>query len=163
MNGKQPKKRPRTVMAVNVEIQRVNPVALGRVPAKARIREWVTAALGRRARGQELTIRMVNNAEMARLNRRFRGKAGPTNVLSFQADVPPGVDTLLLGDIVICADVIRREAREQGKRVQAHWCHMVVHGVLHLLGYDHENERDGAVMERKETAILSRLGFPNPY
>lgn len=163
MNEKQPKKRPRTVMAVNVEIQRVNPVALGRVPAKARIREWVTVALGPRARGQELTIRMVNNAEMARLNRRFRGKAGPTNVLSFQADVPPGVDTLLLGDIVICADVIRREAREQGKRVQAHWCHMVVHGVLHLLGYDHENERDGAVMERKETAILSRLGFPNPY
>jgi probable rRNA maturation factor len=106
---------------------------------------------------------MVNDAEMARLNRRFRGKAGPTNVLSFQIEVPAGVDTPHLGDIVICADVIRREAREQGKRVQAHWCHMVVHGVLHLLGYDHENERDGAIMERKETAILSRLGFPNPY
>lgn len=163
MNVKRPKKPPRTVMAVSVEVQRVNPVALGRVPTTIRIREWVAAAVGRHARGQELTIRMVNSAEMARLNRRFRGKTGPTNVLSFQADVPPGVETALLGDIVICADVIRREAREQSKRVQAHWCHMVVHGVLHLLGYDHENERDGAVMERKETVILTRLGFPNPY
>lgn len=163
MSAKPPSKKNRTVKNVNVEVQRTNVAVLGRIPAAARIQQWAIAALGRRANGQDLTVRVVGKVEMARLNRRYRGKIGPTNVLSFQADVPPGVETSLLGDIVICADVVWREAQQQGKHLQAHWCHMVVHGVLHLLGYDHENDRDAKSMERHETTILLGLGFAKPY
>lgn len=163
MSAKPPSKKNRTVKNVNIEVQRTNVAVLGRIPAAARIQQWAIAALGRRANGQDITVRVVGKVEMARLNRRYRGKTGPTNVLSFHADVPPGVETNLLGDIVICADVVWREAQQQGKRIQAHWCHMVVHGVLHLLGYDHENDRDAKSMERHETTILLGLGFAKPY
>ncbi len=100
----------------------------------------------------ELTIRVVGAAESRRLNRTFRGKDKPTNVLSFAG-----------GDLAICAPVVAREAREQGKSPAEHWAHMVVHGVLHLLGYDHENDRDAAHMEAREAKILAQLGMPNPY
>lgn len=163
MSAKLLNKKNRTDKTANIEVQCTTVAVLGRIPAAARIRQWALAALGRRANGQDLTVRVVGKHEMARLNRRYRGKAGPTNVLSFQADVPPGVEANLLGDIVICADVVWREAQQQGKRIQAHWCHMVVHGVLHLLGYDHENDRDAKSMERHETTILLSLGFANPY
>jgi probable rRNA maturation factor len=126
------------------------------VPSAARLRRWAGAALGRR-RG-ELTLRIVGPAESRTLNRRFRGKDQPTNVLSFPYG-EPGV----LGDIVICAAVVNREAREQGKRAPAHWAHMVVHGVLHLLGFDHIRPADARVMEGRERAILARLSFPDPY
>jgi len=103
-------------------------------------------------------VRIVGPAESRRLNRRFRKKDKPTNVLSFPYD-DPGV----LGDVVICAAVVEREAREQGKRSKAHWAHMVVHGVLHLRGYDHMRPADARVMEGRERAILARLSFPDPY
>ena len=124
-----------------------------------------------------LTIRVVGAAESRRLNRLWRAKDKPTNVLSFPAaPLAPGnngVPSRLsakefsalheLGDLAICAPVVAREAKEQGKPAQAHWAHMVVHGVLHLLGFDHENDRDAGVMEAREMKILAQFGYPNPY
>jgi len=126
------------------------------VPAPRQLRRWAQAALGRR-RG-ELTLRIVGAGESRALNKRFRNKDKPTNVLSFPYD-DPGV----LGDVVICAAVVNREAREQGKSAAAHWAHMVVHGALHLLGFDHIRPGDAKVMEGRERAILARLSFPDPY
>jgi probable rRNA maturation factor len=132
------------------------------VPNARSFARWAKAAfaagaLRNRAQATELTIRVVGAAESRRLNRTWRGKDKPTNVLSFTADAP------VLGDLAICAPVVAREAREQGKSPAAHWAHMVVHGVLHLLGYDHENDRDAERMEARETKILAQLGMPNPY
>jgi probable rRNA maturation factor len=131
-------------------------VAGGAVPAAGQLRKWASAARGR-ARG-EVTVRIVGPAESRALNRRYRKKDRPTNVLSFPYDDPGE-----LGDVVICAAVVNREAREQGKRPAAHWAHMVVHGVLHLRGYDHIRPADAKVMEGRERAILARLSFPDPY
>jgi probable rRNA maturation factor len=144
-----------------------NAVGDVRVPEAAKVRKWVRSALADDVRG-ELTVRIVDAKEIAALNSRYRGKKGPTNVLSFPAmssePSPAGVDELLpFGDLVICAEVVEREAREQGKPLAAHWAHMVVHGALHLQGYDHEKARDAAVMEARERALLARLGFPDPY
>jgi probable rRNA maturation factor len=131
------------------------------VPAPARLAGWARAALGRR-RG-EVTVRVVGAAESRALNRRYRGKDKPTNVLSFPSEAPARGKQRVLGDLAICAPVVGREAREQGKRPDAHWAHMVVHGVLHLLGFDHIRAADAKVMEGRERAILARLSFPDPY
>jgi probable rRNA maturation factor len=134
-------------------------------PSAQQLRAWARHALGPAARG-ELTLRIVDEEESAALNSRYRGKRGPTNVLSFGADRPPGADgseLLPLGDLVICAAVVQREAREQGKPAPAHWAHMVVHGVLHLQGYDHETSAEAATMEARERELLAALGFPDPY
>ncbi len=120
-------------------------------------------ALSGRCDGGELTVRIVDGAEAAELNRRYRGRSGPTNVLSFPFDGMPGVDLPLLGDIVVCAPVVVREAREQGKPERAHWAHIVVHGVLHLLGYDHVEPEQARIMEGLEKQILGKLGIPDPY
>jgi len=143
------------------------------VPHANTLRAWAEAALqlprhrtpAPHPQPSGLTLRIVGAAEGRRLNRDWRGKDKPTNVLSFPAGEPVAADgeSVLLGDIVICAPVIRREAREQGKRPAAHWAHMVIHGVLHLAGYDHEKARDAVVMERVETWLLASLGFPDPY
>jgi probable rRNA maturation factor len=148
--------------AVAVTVQ--NAAARARVPAVATLRAWARRALEPGARG-ELTVRIVDAEESAALNSRYRGKRGPTNVLAFPADSPParGDELLPLGDIVICAAVVQREARAQGKPPAAHWAHMVVHGVLHLQGYDHEKRADATIMERRERALLAKLGFPDPY
>ncbi|MCR4301105.1 MAG: rRNA maturation RNase YbeY, partial [Sulfuricaulis sp.] len=134
------------------------------LPATSTIRCWAHAAL----RGMihprlALGVRIVGAAESAALNRRFRRRRGPTNVLSFPFDPPSGLRSDLLGDLVICAPVVRREAREQDKLLRAHWAHMVVHGILHLRGYDHRKRNDATLMEKKEIRILGELGFPNPY
>ena len=153
----------RRARAVVVTVQNVAGGA--GVPAPAEIRKWARAALTADVRG-ELTVRIVGEHESAELNARYRGKAGPTNVLSFRAESPPlaAVDELLpYGDVVICAEVVAREAREQGKRPAAHWAHMVIHGALHLQGYDHENRREAGIMEARERALLDELGFPDPY
>jgi probable rRNA maturation factor len=125
-------------------------------PRARDIAVWAGMALGRRAAG-ELGVRVVGSAESRRLNCRYRGKDKPTNVLSFSGDAR------LLGDLVICAPVVRAEARAQGKPLQAHWAHLVVHGALHLIGYDHEREAEAKRMERREVAVLRLLGFANPY
>jgi probable rRNA maturation factor len=124
---------------------------------------WSHAALrGARASGR-LCVRVVAPAESRRLNRAYRGKDRPTNVLSFPSSPEERTLTRALGDLVICAAVVTREAREQCKPLAAHWAHMVVHGTLHLLGYDHERAREADHMERLETRILGGLGYPNPY
>ncbi len=131
------------------------------LPAKRELRAWVRAALERDA---EVTLRIVEEAEGRRLNARFRGKDSATNVLTFtyaeEGDVQHGP---LLGDIVLCAPVVEAEAAEQGKGLEAHYAHLVVHGVLHLQGYDHERDDEAARMEARETEIVTRLGYPAPY
>lgn len=134
------------------------------LPHKRSLWRWAQAALeGYDRRQVALTVRIVDGRESAALNRRYRGRRGATNVLAFPFAAPPGVATDYLGDVVICASVVRREARAQGKPERAHWAHMVVHGIMHLRGYDHASRRQAAVMESKETRILARLGFPDPY
>ena len=121
------------------------------------------AALGRCDGDQNLTVRFVDEGEGADLNQRYRQRAGPTNVLSFPYEPPPGGAETLFGDIAVCTPVVLREASEQGKTVQAHCAHLVVHATLHLLGYDHHTKEDASRMESEEVAILSRLGFSDPY
>ena len=133
-----------------------------KAPGARLIAAWAAAALGTRA-GAEIAVQVVSPAASRRLNHHYRGKDKPTNVLSFPTTAPPGAVPRPLGDIVICPAVLKREAREQGKPERAHWAHLVVHGALHLAGYDHENDSDATRMERREIAVLRRLGFPNPY
>ena len=125
------------------------------LPTDRKVRAWARAALAREA---TVTLRFVNAAEGARLNRRYRGRDYATNVLTFVYGTAP-----LEGDVVICAPVVAREAREQGKAVDAHYAHMLVHGLLHLQGLDHERGADAEKMERRERAVLRRLGFGDPY
>jgi probable rRNA maturation factor len=108
-------------------------------------------------------IRLVDDAESAELNQQFRHKSGPTNILSFPFEVPNGMEMDLLGDLVICAPLIAREAEQQNKLAEHHWAHITVHGVLHLLGYDHVEEQDAEQMEALEIEILNGLDIANPY
>ncbi|WP_341503396.1 rRNA maturation RNase YbeY [Gallaecimonas sp. GXIMD4217] len=134
------------------------------LPDQAQLETWVTAALAGSGRDEtELTIRLVDEEESRSLNHQYRGKDKPTNVLSFPFEAPPGIELPLLGDLVICAPVVAHEAAEQGKSLQAHWAHMVIHGTLHLLGYDHIKDEDAEVMEAREKALLAELGYPDPY
>lgn len=133
------------------------------VPANADIRRWVYAALEHRREEAEVSVRLVSEAEMSQLNLRYRGRDTSTNVLSFPADLPSELGIPLLGDIVVCPAVVAREATQQGKSLQHHWTHMLVHGSLHLLGYDHIEPDDAELMESLETSLLQSLGCPCPY
>lgn len=149
-------------MSLTVDIQ----CASGEpVPSEDDLRRWIAAALaGQTTRDEtEISVRLVDIPEMAGLNQAYRGKPGPTNVLSFPADLPAELELPLLGDIVICAPVVREEAQSQHKALAAHWAHMAVHGTLHLLGYDHVEENEAVAMEALETAILADLHYPCPY
>jgi probable rRNA maturation factor len=141
-------------------------------PRRADIATWASEALGRRAANAELSVRLVGRAEGRKLNAQYRGKDYATNVLSFPAAALAGLPAATggargaarpLGDLVICPPVLRAEALEQRKTLRAHWAHLVVHGSLHLIGYDHEHDADARRMERREIAVLRRLGFTNPY
>jgi len=158
-----------TTRGVMVEVQRA---ARGWAPSARRIAGWVQAALGRRAAGAAVAVRVVGAAEGRRLNRGWRRKDYATNVLSFpvpdDGPVPGGLAAdgaaaRPLGDLVICAPVLAREAHEQGKARLAHWAHLVVHGSLHLVGFEHEADADARRMERRERRVLAGLGFPDPY
>ena len=133
------------------------------VPAATSFRKWVAAALRGRIREADLAIRIVGAKEGRALNRHYRGKDYATNVLSFPAELPEGVKMPLLGDLVICAPVVAREAKEQRKPVVAHYAHLTVHGVLHLLGWDHDDDKEAEAMEQLERDILAELGLPDPY
>ncbi len=133
------------------------------LPSDADFERWIGAALAGRRESAELTVRIVDEDEAARLNHRYRHKDYPTNVLSFPAQLPAGMESALLGDLVICAPLVMREAAEQGKPAQAHWAHLTIHGTLHLLGYDHESASQAEEMESLETALLAGLGYPDPY
>ena len=133
-------------------------------PRRADIASWASEALGRRAANAEISVRLVGRAEGRKLNAQYRGKDYATNVLSFPAaPAAANDDSTPLGDLVICPPVLRAEALEQRKPLRAHWAHLVVHGSLHLIGYDHERDADARRMERREIAVLRRLGFTNPY
>lgn len=147
-------------MSVNVNVQyAVRPKG---VPGPALLQTWVEAAINSDAE-IELVIRVVDWAESAQLNQTYRGKSNPTNVLSFPFEAPPQIKTSYLGDLLICAPLVTKEAQEQGKAELSHWAHLVIHGVLHLLDYDHQTPDEAAHMEALETKIMARLGFPNPY
>jgi probable rRNA maturation factor len=134
------------------------------VPVARSFEPWVRAALkGRRGGRVEVNIALFGTRDARRLNRDWRGKDYATNVLSFPYRPEPGEKSALLGDLAICPAVVAREAREQGKRVRDHFAHLVVHGVLHLLGYDHERERDAIEMETIERKVLAKLGIADPY
>ncbi len=149
-------------MTLDLDIQYASKAA--DLPDESSFRRWVEAALaGRSEEETELVIRLVDEEEGGALNRDYRGKDYATNVLSFPFEAPPGVELSVLGDLAICAPVVQREAAEQGKPVEAHWAHLTVHGVLHLLGYDHQEEVEAEEMEALERQILEVLGFPDPY
>ncbi|MFQ5487541.1 MAG: rRNA maturation RNase YbeY [Gammaproteobacteria bacterium] len=133
------------------------------VPAEEDIRAWVDTALAGRRDSAQLTVRIVAAEESRQLNETYRRKQGPTNVLSFSFEEPELLQPPLLGDVVICAAIVASEAQAQGKAPDAHWAHMVIHGVLHLLGYDHENREDARLMEAEERKLLAALGYGDPY
>ncbi|HOY24289.1 MAG TPA: rRNA maturation RNase YbeY [Cellvibrio sp.] len=135
-----------------------------KIPSIENIEIWIRAALQSDELNQaEVSVYIVDEAESQELNAQYRGKDKPTNVLSFPADIPDEVGVPLLGDLVICAPVVEREAQEQGKTLDAHWAHMLVHGTLHLLGYDHVEDDEADVMEALETRLITQLNFPAPY
>lgn len=133
------------------------------LPAASSFRKWVAAALEHRILRADVCLRLVDEREGRSLNRHYRGKNYATNVLSFPAEIPENVKLPLLGDIVLCAPVIAREAREQHKPLNAHYAHLTVHGILHLLGFDHDDEREAEIMETIERGVLATLGLPDPY
>ncbi len=134
------------------------------IPALAELERWIGAALhSQKLEDAEVSLYIVDEDESQQLNSQYRGKDYPTNVLSFPADIPEEVGVPLLGDLVVCAPVVEREAQEQGKTLAAHWAHMLVHGSLHLLGFDHIDDTEADEMEALETAIITGLGYPAPY
>ena len=133
------------------------------LPTEEQITQWATAAVQPEGDEVEMTVRIVDEAESHELNLTYRGKDRPTNVLSFPFECPDEVELPLLGDLVICRQVVEREAAEQEKPLMAHWAHMVVHGSLHLLGYDHIEDDEAEEMESLETQIMQGLGFDDPY
>lgn len=147
---------------LRVAVQRL--AASDALPASAELRRWVAAAAGRGARG-EVTVRIVDEAESAALNEHYRGRQGPTNVLAFAAEGAgvPADEPPPLGDLVVCAPVVEREAAEQGKAPDAHWAHVVMHGTLHLVGYDHEDDAEAREMEDRERELMHGFGYPDPY
>jgi probable rRNA maturation factor len=137
------------------------------VPQRQEFERWLQQILPLFQQEAELTIRVVDELESQELNHQYRGKNKPTNVLSFPFEIPEhlpeGVEIELLGDLIICAPVVEREAQEQNKALLAHWAHMTLHGCLHLLGYDHIEDKEAEEMESLEIEILQKMGFPNPY
>ena len=133
------------------------------MPDENAIRHWATLALQQGREAAELSVRVVDTAEITALNRQYRGKDSATNVLSFPFEGMAGVESALLGDVVICAPVMAAEAVQQGKALDAHWAHMVIHGVLHLQGYDHHADAGAQRMEALESQLLARLGYPDPW
>ncbi len=146
---------------VDMELQVETGVAA--LPSEQQFQQWAVAAIEAARLPVELVIRIVDEAESQALNHQFRDKDKPTNVLSFPFEPVPGVALNHLGDLVICAPVVKREAVAQHKLEEAHWAHMVVHGMLHLQGYDHQLESDAVTMESQEIKIMQLLGYPDPY
>ena len=146
-------------ISVNVQMACRNP----RLATKKLVERWALEVLTAHQGRHQITVRVVDEPEGAALNEQFRHKAGATNVLSFPLEEPPGLRDVRFGDIAVCAPVVAREASDQGKSREAHFAHMVVHGTLHLLGYDHNDKQEAERMESEEVRILARLGYADPY
>ena len=151
-------KKPSPMIELDIQV-----ACEAKVPKNRELNAWVTAALQNKHPNAELTIRFVEKDEIYDLNQRFRSRSAPTNVLSFPFQAPDGIPCYLLGDIVICPKIIEDEAIAQQKPLAAHYAHMVIHGTLHLLGFDHIVPEDADVMEQLEIKLLTELGFANPY
>ncbi|GAB3527704.1 rRNA maturation RNase YbeY [Photobacterium alginatilyticum] len=149
-------------MAIYLDLQYATESQEG-MPNEADFQQWLNAAISPFQADAEVTVRLVDGAESHALNHEYRGKDKPTNVLSFPFEAPPGVELDLLGDLIICRQVVEKEAKEQDKPLNAHWAHMVVHGSLHLLGYDHIDDDEAEEMESLETEIMENMGFTDPY
>lgn len=134
-----------------------------KIPSRYCFQRWVNAVCFEQKRTGEITIRLVGVKESAKLNQDYRRKTGPTNILSFPFEPPANIKIPILGDLVICAPLVAKEAKQQNKPWLAHWAHLVTHGVLHLFGYDHIKKKDAKLMENLEINILAKLGFENPY
>lgn len=147
------------MLAVDVQLA-VDDASL---PSQQQLTSWARAAWRDEAQDAGVVVRVTDEAESRQLNHEFRGKDKATNVLSFPFDPVPEIDLDHVGDLLICAPVVAREAEQQGKQPEAHWAHMVIHGMLHLQGYDHESEQQAQVMEALETDVLTGLGYPAPY
>ncbi len=150
-----------TTMNEMIEIQ--NASNMNSLPANKLITEWVEQALDEKHQEAEITLRIVDEEEGLALNKEWRKKETATNVLSFPVGEILEQAPNLLGDIVICAPIVEQEANQQGKIFDAHWAHLVIHGVLHLQGYDHESDEQADIMESKEIRILKKIGYANPY
>lgn len=148
-------------MSIELEVQYA--IDEASLPDEQQLQLWVNTALQNLLDEGELCIRITDAAESQNLNHQYRGKDKPTNVLSFPFEVPEGVPVTILGDLVVCAEVVAREASEQNKDLYHHWAHMIVHGCLHLLGYDHINDEEAEIMEQLERDILARLEIADPY
>jgi probable rRNA maturation factor len=150
-------------MSARLELQRVSQARPR--PTRAAVQRWVDAALVRLAAPAALTVRLVDTAEGQQLNRAFRGIDRATNVLSFPFERLPGMPQRRrqLGDVIVCSPLVLAEAAAQGKSAEAHYAHLIVHGVLHLIGFDHQEQEQAARMEALETEILTGLGYPDPY
>ncbi|MBL0432796.1 rRNA maturation RNase YbeY [Aeromonas hydrophila] len=149
-------------MSVTLDLQLASASTDG-LPSEAQLQGWLDGTILGFQQEAEVTVRIVDEAESNELNLTYRGKDKPTNVLSFPFEAPPGLELPLLGDLVICRQVVEREAAQQGKPLMAHWAHMVVHGSLHLLGYDHIEDDEAEEMEALERDIMQELGFADPY
>jgi len=145
-----------------LDIQRI--VELDSLPSDDGFQLWVDKALADYSQDAEVVIRIVDTEEMTELNSQYRAKQGPTNILSFPFELPDGIEGIdLLGDLVVCAAVLEQEAKQQNKALSAHWAHIIIHGVLHLLGYDHLTDDEAIEMESKEVVLLQELHIDNPY
>lgn len=150
-------------MSVTLDLQLVCANTEG-LPSEADFQRWVDGVIPAFQQEAELTIRLVDEAESHTLNMTYRGKDRPTNVLSFPFECPPEIDDFpLLGDLVICRQVVEKEAAEQKKTTEEHWAHMVVHGCLHLLGYDHIDDAEAEEMEALEVELMAAMNYANPY
>ncbi|WCE29031.1 rRNA maturation RNase YbeY [Vibrio sp. SCSIO 43137] len=149
-------------MAIELDLQ-IATEAQDKLPGKQEFQLWLDSAVSLFQQDAEVTIRLVDAEESQQLNSEYRGKDKPTNVLSFPFEAPPGIELNLLGDLIICKQVVETEASDQGKPLNAHWAHMVVHGALHLLGYDHIADDEAEEMESLETEIMQKMGFDDPY
>lgn len=154
-NTKTPKKRPK------ITVQTIASNTF--IPSRYFLQQWVNKALSHHTTHSQVNIRLVNKKESTQLNHTYRHKKGPTNILSFSFEPPPGVRSPFLGDLVICAALVNQEAKQQQKTHLAHWAHLVIHGCLHLLGYDHHNDKEAKRMESREIQLLEDLGYENPY
>ncbi|WP_231760001.1 rRNA maturation RNase YbeY [Microbulbifer elongatus] len=161
MNANLSESQSRSPADVLLDVQRAT--SCSQLPADTDLALWASVAVGEHRAHAEIALRIVDEDESQALNHQYRGKDKPTNVLSFPADIPPELGLPLLGDLVICAPVVAREAEQQHKALSAHWAHMVVHGTLHLLGYDHIEDDEAEIMENLETRILGSLGIKDPY
>ena len=148
-------------MSLVINIQRV--VNSTYIPTDESLTQWINAAQTSAQKNTEITLRIVSADEIQSLNRDYRNKDVATNVLSFSSEVPVGPNVQLLGDIVICADIVAQEAQDFGKALEDRWAHMVIHGCLHVQGFDHIESDEREVMENKEIEVLKALGFSNPY